>query len=214
MKRISMSICMLFLSVLLFAQASEGSVEAEKKQQPAAVIELPYAPDMVRAAMNDYLSKKGKSRGADLKGFTTFRNTQLLPADSANADLFFKVERKSRQEKEITVVSLLITTPDAGTPTGDSLHYLSMEQGILYLNELQPAIEAYNLESVIKDQNESLIKAEARLKSLVNEGAELEGKKTGLEQKIRNNKADQQKQMQEIEAQKQKLGVRVSQRKA
>lgn len=204
---------MLFLSLLLFAQAREGSVKAENKQQAAAVIELPYPPDMVRAAMNDYLSKKGKSRSSDVKGFTTFRNTQSQAGDSANADLFFKVERKSRQDKGMSVVSLLIHTPGAGMASADSLHYLSMEQGLMYLNELQPAIEAYNLESGIKDQNESLTKAETRLKNLVKEGDQLEARKANLEKDIRENKEAQQRQLQEIEAQKQKLAERVSQRK-
>jgi hypothetical protein len=34
----------------------------QKNQQPAAFLELPYAPDIVSAAMNDYLSPKRQSR--------------------------------------------------------------------------------------------------------------------------------------------------------
>ena len=213
MKKIFISICMLFAVTLIYGQAREGSVESQKKQQPAAVIELPYAPDVVNAALNDHLSKKGRSRASDIKGFTTFRNTTSVQNDSANADMYFKVERKNRQEKGTTVVSLLVADPEARSAT-DNTHHLNMEQAKVYLNELVPAIEAYNLELVIKDQNESLIKAESKLKALVNDAADLQDKKSGIEKKIEDNKAHQQEQRNEVENQKQKLAVWVNQRKS
>ena len=212
MKRIFILLCMLCISVFMYGQAKEGWVESQKKQQPAAVIELPYAPDVVTAAMNDHLSKKGRSRATDIKGFTTYRNTQPMQNDSINADMYFKIERKSRQDKGTTVVSLLINEPAEGTTT-DSLRYLKMEQAKAYLNELVPAIEAYNLELVIKDQNESLIKAESKLKELANDGKDLESKRAGIDKKIAENKVAQQKQTDEIEAQKLKLAGWVNQRK-
>ncbi|HYE54173.1 MAG TPA: hypothetical protein VD996_04990, partial [Chitinophagaceae bacterium] len=190
MKRTIILICLLFASVIMYGQARDGWVESQKKQQPAAVIELPYTPDVVNAAMNQHLSKKGRSRSTDMKGFTTFRNTQIVQNDSSNADMYFKVERKSRREKEITVVSLLVGTPPEGTTT-DTLRYLNMDQAKLYLNELAPAIDAYNLELLIKDQNVSLTKAETRLKTLVTEGADLLEKRASIDKKIDDNKAEQ-----------------------
>src|ERR1043165_4396212 len=100
----------LLTTLLVYGQAKEGTVKYQDAQQPAAVIELPYPADVVNAAMKDYLSKKGKSRSTDIKGFITFRNTQPLQNDSVNADLYFKIEKKSRKEKEATVVSLLLMT--------------------------------------------------------------------------------------------------------
>jgi hypothetical protein len=68
MKRTFLSLCLLFITGLVYGQAQEGRVEYQKSLQPAAVIELPYAPDLVNAAMNDYLSKKGNP-GGRLKRF-------------------------------------------------------------------------------------------------------------------------------------------------
>src|SRR5581483_6989005 len=155
----------------------------QKMQQPAAVIELPYSPDLVMAAMNDYLSKKGKSRGNDLKGFTTFRNTQLQQNDVANADLYFRVERKNDQEKGTSTISLLLTAPKENSQSVDNLHYLNMEQAKTFLNDLAPAIEAYDLEQRIKNQNEAVIKAESKYKSLTEDGVDLETKRVSLEKK-------------------------------
>jgi hypothetical protein len=214
MKRTIFSFCMVLISCLIYGQAREGAVEYQKSQQPAAVIELPYSPDIVKAAMSDYLSKKGKSKGTDLKGFTTYRNTQSLQSDSANADLYFKVERKSRKEKETSVLSLLLTMPKDDAANSNNLHFLNMEQAKNYLNDLAPAIEAYNLELVIKDQNKSVMKAESKFKSLNDEGNDLEQKRLAIERKIQDNKREQQAQKAEVENQKQKLTSWVGQRKS
>lgn len=207
-----LSLCLLFIMSVGFGQAQEGSVTYQKKHQAAAVIELPYAPGIVMSALNDYLSKKGRSKGSDLKGFTTFRNTTPVENDSTNADLYFKVERKSRKEKDISMVSLLLTNPTAGTATANQ-HHLDMEEAKSYLDGLMPTIEAYNLELQIKDQNAAVTTAEARYKNLKNDGADLEKRKQELEQKIHNNNMEQQTLLNEIELQKQKLATKISERK-
>lgn len=220
MKRTLLSFCMLFITCLIYGQAQEGTVEYQRSQQPAAVIELAYAPDIVTAAMNDYLSKKGKSKGSDIKGFTTFRNTQAIQGDSINADLYFKMERKSRKEKQVTVVSLLLTVPTDGSATA-SMHHLNMDQAKTYLNDLIPAIEAYSLEVEIKNQNEAVAKSESKYKSLANDGDDLDKKRVSIEknaednrQNIQQNKNAQQSQMTEVENQKKKLADLVDRRKA
>src|SRR6476469_6409287 len=95
MKRTIIALAALTISVTMMAQATEGTVEFQKKQQSAAVLELPYPPDLVTKALNEFLSKMGQSKATDLKGFTTYRNTDQLSGDSANADLYFKIDRKS-----------------------------------------------------------------------------------------------------------------------
>lgn len=212
MKRIIISFCLLITSSFIYGQALEGAVTYQKKLHPAAIVELPYTISIVNAALSDYLSKKGRSKGTDMKGFTTFRNTQLLANDSANADLYFKVEHKSRQDKERTILSLLLTTPkDSAT---NNLHYLNMDQAKTFLNNLVQAIDAYNLELQIKDQNDDVAKAESKYKNLMNEGADLEKKRASIEKQIQENKREQEAQQNEVEAQKQKLALRVNQRKA
>ncbi|MFL5788763.1 MAG: hypothetical protein ACJ748_11965, partial [Flavisolibacter sp.] len=95
-----------------------------------------------------------------------------------------------------------------------NLHYLSMEDGKNYLNGLATAIEAYNLELTIKDQNDAVIKAEAKYKKLTNEGDDLDKKRADLDKKIADNKNDQMQQMKEVENQKQRLAQWVGQRKS
>lgn len=212
MKSIIALLFVLLVSLYGFGQAQESSVEYQKNLRPAAVIELPYPPSVVNAAMNDYLSKKGRSKASDIKGFTTYRNTQPVPGDSSNADLYFKTERKSRREKEITMVSLLVMPPD--TLSTSNLHYLSMEDAKDYLNGLSTAIEAYNLELTINNQNDAVLKAEAKYKRMTAEADDLAKKRADIDKKIEANKNDQVHQLQDIENQKQKLAQWVGQRKA
>lgn len=213
MKYILLICCLSFSTISAYAQATEGIVRLQRTEQPAAIIELPYSSDIVKEALNDYLSKKGKSKGTDLKGFRTFRNTQSSTSGNDNADLYFKIEQKSRQDKGFTIVSLLLTKPKDDKTAASELNYLNMGQAKAYLNGLSHAIEAYNLELMIKEQNLIVIKSESTYKTQFNNGADLEQKRTELETRIQENKTEQEKYLTDVNTQKQKLTDLVNRRK-
>src|SRR6476620_5015337 len=81
-------------------QATEGRSEFQKTQQPAAVITLPYQDDVVEKAIADYMSRKG-IKGNSSNGYKLYRNYKLGTSDQPS-DLYFKVDRKSRSEKDIS----------------------------------------------------------------------------------------------------------------
>jgi hypothetical protein len=211
MKKILVSAAILFTGALTNAQSHEGVVTSSKTILPAAVIELDYPPSVVEGALNDYLSKKGKSKASDIKGFTTYRNTQPVPSDSANADLYFKIERKSRKEKQVTMVSMLLTTPDAQA-AATNLHYMNMAEAKEYLNGLVSTISSFDLEQKIKEQNIVLIKTETRYRNLQEDGQNLQKKKAAIEKSIAENILEQQAQAADIENQKQLLAGMIGKR--
>jgi hypothetical protein len=196
-----------------FAQATEGLVTYQKKQQSAAVIMLPYSTDVVSTVMSDYLLKKGSS-GTDIKGFKTYRNTQIVSGDSTNADLYFKIERTSRKEKDQSTVSLMVGAPNEDIANRNPGAQFGMEQAKSFLNNLVPVMEAYKLEMQIKDLNDLVIKEEKKSQALKNDGQDLVKKKYEIEGKIESNKQNQNKQDAEVEKQKQALALLISQRKA
>jgi hypothetical protein len=215
MKKIIVSVAVLLFSAPIYAQSEAGNVTVQNATLPAVVLELNYAPDLVSDALNDYLSRKGRSKREDIKGFTTYRNTQAVQGDSVNADLYFKIERKSRKEKQVTVVSLLLNRPAPDAVASNSnLHYLTMEQAKAYLNGLVATVDAYDLDLKIKDQNKSVMAAETKLKHLADEGGDLENKKVSIEKKIDENKAQQQSQVNEVTEQKHRLEMLVARRKS
>jgi hypothetical protein len=211
MKNIVLFIFLLLSANFLNAQAKAGYVENKKVQQSAAVLELPFEEDLVMAALNDHLSKKGKSKSTDIKGFTTFRNNQVMEAGTISADMYFKVDRKSRKEKNITVISLLVG-PGQPVPEGDQTSFMDMDASIYFLNGLVPVIEAYVLEEQIKDQNEVVKKSESKHSNLIKEGEDLAKKKAEIEKKIQENANKIQAQAADIENQKQILSEKVSRR--
>jgi hypothetical protein len=213
MKSIPLIIGIWFLANVANGQAQSGTVEYNKRQVPAAFIELAAAPEAVTKIVAEQLSKKQLTKAAEVKGFLVYRSSLPMQGDSTQADLFFRVERKSRKEKELTLVSLLLTTQQDGV-AGNKVRYLSMDEAKAYLDDLMPIIAAANLELAIKDQQAFISKAESRLKSLGDDTIDLEKKKTGLEKRIEENKQDIQTQATAVEAQKQKLADLISQRKS
>ena len=59
--------------------------------------------------------------------------------------------------------------------------HLEVEQAKTYLNDLEPAMEAYNLERRIKNENKAVRKAESRYENLADDGAHLLKKRESIE---------------------------------
>jgi hypothetical protein len=174
--------------------ATEAPIEYHKGDKVAAVIELPYPSDVVEDAIKDFLSKKGV-KDSKYKGFSIFRSTRMYDSDLNVNDLHFKVERKSRKEKDVSVIYLLVGRPgeNIGLRTKDDRY--KVDDGKGFLNNMVPSIEAYNLEVDIKNLDETVRKSEKKMKNLQEEQKE-------LEKKLETNRKEQEKQIEEISKQK------------
>ena len=212
MKSIFIITCVLLQASMALGQAQAGEVEYNKRQAPAAIIELAGTPEMVNKVLAEQLSKKGWSKSAEVKGFAIYRSSLPLHNDSTLADLFFKTERKSRKEKDVTMLALMLTTQQDGAP-GSRVRFLSMEEAKAYLDDLLPVLIAANLEIAIKEQMAAIGKAQAKLKSLGDDSIDLDKKRVSIEKKIAENKQDQEASASDLETQKQKLADLLAQRK-
>src|ERR1044072_1359724 len=109
----SLPLAILLLSVFIhttvFSQSGESKVEFQKEHKLAATIELPYTADIVEGAIKDFMEKKG-SKGDRFKSFDLFRNTRLPDIDE-NLDVYCKVERKIENDRESSVVYVLMGRP-------------------------------------------------------------------------------------------------------
>jgi len=213
MKKIMLLSPLLFVVSFLFAQATEGLVTYQKKQQPAAVISLPYSVELINMVMGDYLSKKG-SKASDIKGFKTYRNTRLMDNDSVSADLYFKIDGANTKDKVQSTVSLMVGVPNEDVANRNPGAQFNMEQAKTFLNNLVPVMDSYKLEILIRDQNDLVIREEKKSKSLTDDGLDLSKKKFDLDRKLEGNKQDLEKQNAEVEKQKQALALLIQQRKS
>jgi hypothetical protein len=187
---------------MLYAQpqAAEGTIEFQKTQQPAAVIELPYAENVVEKAIADYMSRKG-SKGSDSKGFKTFRSYRLRDSQDFTSDLYFKIDRKSRKEKETTIVSLVVGKSGEDIKTRSAPDNNSIDGAKDLLNDMVSSIDAYNLEVQIQDQDDAVKKAQKKFDGLADDRKDYEKKIKNLQDKVEQNKKDQERQSDEIKKQ-------------
>jgi len=206
MKKVISLFLALATTAVLYAQpqATEGTIEFQKTQQPAAVIELPYTEKIVEKAIADYMSRKG-SKGSDSKGFRTFRSYKLRDSNENNSDLYFKIDRKSRKEKELTIVSVIVGKSGEDIKTRVAPDNSGIDGAKDLLNDMVAAIDAYNLEVQIQDQDDAVKKAQKKFDGLADDQKDYEKKIKNLQDKLEQNKKDQERQTDEIKKQRDAL---------
>ena len=196
-------VLVLIMTLKLRAQAYDGKIEYQKTLQPVALIELPYPADVTEDAIKDFMARKGL-KGSSSKGFTVYRNTKLADTDTAQSDLYFKIDRK-RKEKDVSIITLLpaIASQDILTRTTDSsrlqLIQPMVDQAKTFLNNLTPFIDAHNTDVQVKNQQDVLKKAQKKMNGLQSDQADLEKKIRNLLSDQDKNRIDIVKQTQEIQ---------------
>jgi hypothetical protein len=192
-KLIYLLILVVSCRITLPAQAFEGKIEYQKTMQPAAIIEWPYAEGIVEDAIKDYMGKRGCQQ-TNSNGFHIFKATRLDSVDADTSDLYFKIERKSRREKDITVVSLLVTKKNEPIQVPPAEGSARMEAAKSFLNNMAPYVEAGNLAVEINNQEEAIKKARKKYDNLLTEQNDLDKRIRKLEGELDQNKIDQQKE--------------------
>jgi hypothetical protein len=194
------------LNTPAFSQAGETKVDFQKGDKVAAIIELPYTARVVEDAMQEWLEKKG-GKNDHVKSFDVYRNTRLDKDEPEIVDVYFRVDRKVAKDKENAVIYLLIGRPgeNIGARTDDD-HFKIVESKEL-LNKMAPYIDAYNIDVQLKLQEEVVKKSEKKLLNLKDDQADLEKKLKNLQDKLAQNKNDQQLQTEDLNRQREALNV-------
>ena len=190
MKRTILVMFLLSTVSMAFSQAYEAKVEHQRKNHVAAVIEVPYPPDQVEDAIKEYMAKKGFKSNAS-KGVQTFKGVKLYAANASNNDIHFIVERKSRKEKESSLIHLVVSKEGETLAQRIPEDIAGLEDGKSFLNEMMPSLEAFNLEVEIGEQDKTVKKAEKKLENLSEDQQDLEKKIRNLQEKLEQNKKNQ-----------------------
>jgi hypothetical protein len=217
-KMITAIACLFAFSFYSFAQAYEGTVEYDKKKQPAIIITYPYSQDAVEGAIVKKFEGVGLNANEEKglfnssKGFRSYKSAIIKDISDNSMDYFFKVEQKGRKGSNEAILYLIINK--------DGNNILSTRDEIVigeaksYLNDMLPEVEAFNLELQIKDQEETVSKAEKKLKNLQDDQESMEKKIKKLQDDLKDNAKDQQEQQKEIEKQRQILEAVKTKRKS
>ena len=197
------------LSIQSFSQAYEGKTEYDKKKQDAFVIEYPYPPEAVETAFIErmkslgYKGKEEKGLFNKDKGFRVFKNAYITDIVDTRMDYIVLIERKSRKEKDESVLYLVIQKDGANAVA--EFNSVNIDNAKEFLNSLQPNIEDAFLEMQIKDQEDVVSKAEKKYKGLLDDQKSMENKIKKLEEDLETNEKDQEDTRRDIENQKKLL---------
>lgn len=208
-----MKYSVLFLFTLLitgftFAQAPMKTTTSYNGQKyPCFIIEYNLPPDETENVIKEKLKAEGYNADKS-KGYFVYRNARFKDLNSNESqDVFFKVERKSRKEKDQSIVTMIAVK--AGSIPEDKVKGASpttdiepSANSVSFMNSFQDAVstQAHNL--AVASQEDLVANAEKRLKSLQDSQSKLEKKIKDYQSDLEGNKKDQQVQTEEIAKQK------------
>jgi len=193
---------LLFLSAIFFtaslkAQSYSSSLTFQKSPYAVAAIQVPFEENVVTSAVKDYMSRKG-FKDSRYKDFILFRSVPVDGNSKVYSDLYFTINRKSRSEKDITVVNLL------PVKKGQTLLPAAVEDSsfisssLTFLDSLKPYILSYSLHQEILAQQGVLAKINSKINDLKNDSGDIAKKIRGYESDLAENRNDQDKQTREI----------------
>lgn len=192
------------------AQLSEGEVEFSGSKKTVKTMDINNAPDIVEQAIKNKMAKAGY-KPKESKGWMIFKSVNDPELSDEPCDLHVKVEKKSRKEKDASVVYFFISKPNDHTRAA---LFSGAALGITgFHSQVTAHADAHQLEKDIQDQEETTKKAEKKYDDLVKEQSSLEKKIKNLQEDLESNKEKQQSQMQEVENQRKALELLKGKRK-
>jgi hypothetical protein len=199
----------LFISVSFVNAQSPMKTTAEYNGQkyPCYLIEYNLPPEEAEIVIKEKLRAQGYNASKS-KGYLMYRNVKLNDLDSDNAqDILFNVERKSRKEKDKSIVTMI--TAKAGLIPEDKVKGSKMvadiepsSNSVSFINSFQSAVDLQAYQLAVSTQEDEVAKAEKKLKNLQDDQIKLEKKIKDYQSDLEINKKDQEKQVDEIANQK------------
>lgn len=197
-------ICTLLVAIIIaqfsFAQAYDGTVDYLKKSQAAVMVEYKYPQETVEKSLKDKLERLGL-KVKSTKGFLVAYNAVISSVSANQMEYAFQIDRKSKREKETTVISMVMNVNDVNATADNS------EKAKAFLNELAAPIDALNVDNMVADQTVVLEKAQKKNKNLQDDIANLEKKIRNLQDDLAKTKREQDEQTKEVARQQEILNT-------
>ena len=198
------------LTSALKAQSQTGLTTFNKIPQNSVFVHLPFSVEAASNALDNKMKGYGKPK--KIKDFVAYRNIQVPELRNDPISLYFNVEKKSRKDFENTTITMLIAN------NADQFYRMDQQPELFvkarqFLDSLNAPVAAAGLELQINSQDETVMKADKRLKKLQEDAVDLKKQKTRLEDKIAENIKDIEKQEKELAAQRLQLEALNKQRR-
>lgn len=204
----------LCLNLVSMSQSSvQGKLDYQRGEKVAAIIELPYSPDIVEGAIKNRL-ESATVKEERLRGMQVFKGGRLTPTDGEVVDFYFKVDRKGRRDDSTSVVYLILGRPGENVALRTLNDDFRVQDAKKFLNSFVPVAAAYKLETDITRQDDLVKKSERSLNNLLEEQKDLEEKISDLQERLALNKRNQEAQSAQLQQQRSQRDLLVSKRTA
>jgi hypothetical protein len=195
-----------------FAQNFE-QIEWQGKKVPAIAVDIYQNEAVTEVAIKEYFEKLGYN-AKSAKGIYAYKGIRLKDIDTkTNYDVLIKVDRKSRLEKDASVVYMSMAK-DYDNYIRSSSDDETVENLRKFVSNFQNLANEKALENEIKSQEEKTKSAEKKLVALKEEKTSIETKIKKLEEKKEENIKEIEKQEQEVENQTKALKILLEKKKA
>jgi hypothetical protein len=196
----------------VLAQSYTSTVSYNKTQQPALVLQLPYSESVAEGFIVSNLKKtgydaetKGKLfwRKNTIDGYYVFKGV-VMPELSTPMDLYFKVDQRSKKLKDQSTISMLVSRGDEHfiNVDNDENAFIAAKH---FLNSFVSESASYKLNLDVEAQENVVKTAEKKFTKLQEDERDLMKKIEQLQNDLKNNRADQDKQQSTIAEERKKL---------
>jgi hypothetical protein len=217
MKKITLLLALLPAFFMLKAQVIEDKIEYNRENQACLMMGYNFPPEAVENGVIARLKKLGYTGKGERglfnkdKGFRVYKNSLIADISVSRYDYIINVVRRSRKESDEAELYFIIMKDDQNALS--RLNTDELGKAKAFLINLLPDIEAENLELQILAQEETLNKAEKKLKGLQNDKEDMEKRLSKLQENISDNVKEQERQTSEIENQRKALEALIGKRK-
>lgn len=211
MKKLIIFLTLCMVNVYVSAQSRSTKIDYQKVSRPAIENDVPFPVKTVEQAIEDTFTKMGY-KSTSSKGFTVYKGVRLPELGPDSYDIYFMVDKKSRKDKENSTVTMMVSKGFDAFVDESTDGKLAANSKI-YLDSLRNTLASYDLEQQILAQEEEVKDAEKKSQRLQDDGKDLAKKMRKLEEEIADNTKEQEKQLKEVEKQKQILEVTRAKRK-
>jgi hypothetical protein len=189
-----------------WAQSTPTTVKFNKLNTPALMLLVPYTEEIAEGAIIQKLKEIGytpETSGALLwkrntvDGYYQFKNVVLRDMEGKVVHLYFKVNQKSRKEKNQSYIYMIIDAGENSFVSSES-EPKAFAAGNKFLDTFVEYSASYKMDVDIQNQEETVKTAEKKHNKLKDEERE-------LEEKLRTNRTQQENQLKLMEAERKKL---------
>ncbi len=213
MKKLFFYLSFVLLASSVIAQSSATIVKYNKTSKPALMLLLPYTEEIAEGAIIQKLKEIGynpESKGSlfwkknTIDGYYIFKGVSLRDLNGQVVDLYFKVDRKSKKEKEYSYIYMMVSKGDEQFISSETepLIYNSSTE---FLNRFTEYGASFKMDVDIQKQDDAMQAAQKKYTNLRDDETDFVKKINDLEQKLKNNRQQQETQLKVIEEEKRKL---------